>query len=96
MHIHKLSPNDKFMVLASDGVWEFLESEQVIKIVEECNGNEVAAAKVVCVCSCVHARVNMRPVAMACARILGPCDSLESGMCCKVTSLDDDAVLVSV
>lgn len=48
VHIHKLSPNDKFMVLASDGVWEFLESEQVIKIVEECNGNEVAAAKAVC------------------------------------------------
>ena len=27
--MHQLTPNDKFMVLASDGVWEFLSNEQV-------------------------------------------------------------------
>lgn len=46
--MHQLTPNDKFMVLASDGVWEFLSNEQVIKIVADCQGDEVAAAKAVC------------------------------------------------
>ena len=27
--MHQLTPNDKFMVLASDGVWEFLSNEEV-------------------------------------------------------------------
>jgi hypothetical protein len=27
--MHQLTTNDKFMVLASDGVWEFLSNEQV-------------------------------------------------------------------
>lgn len=46
--IHDLCAADKFMVVASDGVWEFLESEDVIKIVESYNGDEVAAAKAIC------------------------------------------------
>jgi serine/threonine protein phosphatase PrpC len=29
----KLCPDDKFIVIASDGVWEFLENETVAKIV---------------------------------------------------------------
>jgi len=37
------------MIVASDGVWEFIESDEAIKIVQACNGDEVAAAKV-CVC----------------------------------------------
>jgi len=45
---HQLSPADKFMVVASDGVWEFLESEDVIKIVAECKGDATVAAKAVC------------------------------------------------
>ena len=28
-----LEPNDKFIVIASDGVWEFLSNEDVMKIV---------------------------------------------------------------
>lgn len=45
---HQLTPADKFMVVASDGVWEFLESEDVIKIVAQCQGDATAAAKAVC------------------------------------------------
>lgn len=48
VHIHALTPADKFMVLASDGVWEFLDSEQVIEIVKGCDGDEVKAAKALC------------------------------------------------
>ena len=29
----KLEPEDKFIVIASDGVWEFLSNEDVMKIV---------------------------------------------------------------
>lgn len=46
--IHELTPADKFMVVASDGVWEFLQSEDVIQIVAACNGDEIAAAKAIC------------------------------------------------
>lgn len=31
----KLTENDKFVVLASDGLWEFIESEEVVKIVKD-------------------------------------------------------------
>ena len=27
---HKLSEEDKFMIVASDGVWEFIESDEVL------------------------------------------------------------------
>ena len=30
---HRITSEDKFMVLASDGVWEFLSSERVVNIV---------------------------------------------------------------
>lgn len=45
---HKLAPEDKFMVLASDGVWEFLSSNEVAEIVERCHGDADKAAKEVC------------------------------------------------
>ena len=32
---HKLTPQDKFLVLASDGLWENLSNEQVVKLVGE-------------------------------------------------------------
>ena len=28
---HKLSEEDKFLIVASDGVWEFIESEEVLQ-----------------------------------------------------------------
>ena len=45
-----LSPEDKFIVLASDGVWEFLSNDQIAKIVMpyfECKNAEKAAEAVV-------------------------------------------------
>eukprot|EP00978_Attheya_sp_CCMP212_P019883 scaffold56382_cov64-Attheya_sp.AAC.1 len=30
-----LSPNDKFMIVASDGVWGFIESEEAVQIVQD-------------------------------------------------------------
>ncbi|OCT84557.1 pyruvate dehydrogenase [acetyl-transferring]-phosphatase 2, mitochondrial [Xenopus laevis] len=30
---HKLRPHDKFLIMASDGLWDMLESEQVVKLV---------------------------------------------------------------
>jgi len=48
VHIHDLCPADKFMIVASDGVWEFIESDEAIQIVAACNGDEVAAAKALC------------------------------------------------
>mmetsp|Transcript_32115 Transcript_32115/g.73421 ORF Transcript_32115/g.73421 Transcript_32115/m.73421 type:complete len:366 (+) Transcript_32115:98-1195(+) len=41
--VHDLTPRDKFMVIASDGVWEFLTSQQVVDMVESCNGDADAA-----------------------------------------------------
>lgn len=29
----KFTPEDKFIILASDGVWEFIESEEVYNII---------------------------------------------------------------
>mmetsp|Transcript_60560 Transcript_60560/g.126757 ORF Transcript_60560/g.126757 Transcript_60560/m.126757 type:complete len:94 (+) Transcript_60560:901-1182(+) len=37
--VHDLTERDKFMVVASDGVWEFLSSEDVVEIVKGCAGD---------------------------------------------------------
>mmetsp|Transcript_14594 Transcript_14594/g.29370 ORF Transcript_14594/g.29370 Transcript_14594/m.29370 type:complete len:398 (+) Transcript_14594:278-1471(+) len=34
IQIHELEPEDKFMVLASDGVWEFISNEEVVQYVQ--------------------------------------------------------------
>ena len=31
---HELSPDDKFLILASDGVWEFIENQEAVDIVK--------------------------------------------------------------
>jgi serine/threonine protein phosphatase PrpC len=33
--IHSLEPTDKFLVVATDGIWEFIESAECVKIVSE-------------------------------------------------------------
>jgi serine/threonine protein phosphatase PrpC len=38
----KISGSDRFLVLASDGVWEFISSEEVVKIVSKCEKPEEA------------------------------------------------------
>jgi len=45
---HKLVPNDKFMVIASDGVWEFLSNGDVAKMVVAAGGDADKAAKDIC------------------------------------------------
>ena len=30
---HKITTNDKFIIIASDGIWEYLENEEVMNIV---------------------------------------------------------------
>ncbi|KAK4490988.1 hypothetical protein RD792_001709 [Penstemon davidsonii] len=44
---HRLSPNDKFLVLASDGVWDVLSNDQVVEIVSSAANEEGAAREVV-------------------------------------------------
>ncbi|KAL3500683.1 hypothetical protein ACH5RR_039776 [Cinchona calisaya] len=44
---HKLSQNDQFLVLATDGVWDVLSNDQVTSIVSSAANEEVAAKAVV-------------------------------------------------
>uniref|UniRef100_A0A7R9ZIN9 PPM-type phosphatase domain-containing protein n=1 Tax=Craspedostauros australis TaxID=1486917 RepID=A0A7R9ZIN9_9STRA len=32
---HKIHPDDEFMILATDGVWEFISSEEAVKVVSD-------------------------------------------------------------
>jgi serine/threonine protein phosphatase PrpC len=34
--VHEISEEDEFVILASDGVWEFLDNEDAVRIVSEC------------------------------------------------------------
>jgi len=46
-HLHvKLAPCDKFMVLASDGVWEFISSQEAVDLVAGCGNVEDACRAV--------------------------------------------------
>ena len=42
----ELTPHDKFIVLASDGVWEFIESQEAIEIVGNCDTVEEGCRQV--------------------------------------------------
>ncbi|PIN16846.1 Serine/threonine protein phosphatase [Handroanthus impetiginosus] len=44
---HRLSPNDEFLVLATDGVWDVLSNEKVMSIVSSTHNEEEAAKAVV-------------------------------------------------
>ena len=36
------NPNDKFMIIASDGIWEFISSQECINIIKEFyNNNDI-------------------------------------------------------
>jgi len=42
---HVLTSSDRFMVLASDGVWEFLDNQAVVDLVASCDGNGPEACR---------------------------------------------------
>lgn len=44
---HDLTPDDEFMVIATDGVWEFISNEEAVAIVAGCSSPEAAAKKLV-------------------------------------------------
>jgi len=46
--VFDLKEGDQFMVIASDGVWEFLSNEDVVDIVVQCDGDGDRAAKEIC------------------------------------------------
>jgi len=46
--VHDLTDRDRFMVVASDGVWEFLSSEDVVEIVKGCAGDADRACQEIC------------------------------------------------
>jgi len=45
--VKELSPNDKFMVMASDGLWEVLSNEEVVGIVASATNNDDACADLI-------------------------------------------------
>lgn len=40
--VRNRSPNDRFIILASDGVWEFISSEEAVNLVKDCKTPEEA------------------------------------------------------
>jgi len=43
IHVHKLEPDDEFLVLACDGVWDVMSNETCLKVIGD-NPNPVKAA----------------------------------------------------
>ena len=53
--VKELTPVDKFMILASDGVWEFIESQDAVDIVGNCETVEEGCRQVSRDVSVMHA-----------------------------------------
>ena len=53
--VKELTPVDKFMILASDGVWEFIESQDAVDIVGNCETVEEGCRQVSRDASVMHA-----------------------------------------
>ena len=52
--VKELTPVDKFMILASDGVWEFIESQDAVDIVGNCETVEEGCRQVIILASHVN------------------------------------------
>lgn len=60
-----MNPLTRFLVVASDGIWEFLSNKQVLDIVEryyDLNDAQTAAAKVVEAARKFWRKVNLNPL----------------------------------
>jgi len=44
---HQVTPADRFLILASDGIWEFITNEEAVMIAAGCNSPDDAAAQLV-------------------------------------------------
>lgn len=47
MTIHDLKREDKYLILATDGIWEFISNEEAMSIVAACKTPEQACEKLV-------------------------------------------------
>jgi serine/threonine protein phosphatase PrpC len=47
LYVHRLTQQDQLLVVASDGVWEYLSNEQVVEIAGRASSAESAARRVV-------------------------------------------------
>ena len=45
MQTHALAPHDQFLILASDGIWEFVESDEAVHVVHKAQRNGLPASK---------------------------------------------------
>ena len=44
---HEMDASDRFLILASDGIWEFITNEEAVMIAASCNSPDEAASKLV-------------------------------------------------
>ena len=47
INIHELTEEDQFIILASDGVWEFVTSEEAVEVVSKFENADAACRQVI-------------------------------------------------
>ena len=56
---HEISASDRFLILASDGIWEFITNEEAVMIAASCNSPDEAGSCTIPVPICVPASVSI-------------------------------------